>query len=76
MKDAGMMRTFTKFGAKTEYLFRKDCNKATTPHQSLVIMVYNGLDYYAPMILREIGKLTRNSSNVVTHLDDQCGNSN
>ena len=70
MKDAGTMCTITKFGAKTEYLFRKDCNKAMTPHRSLVIMVYNGIDYYAPTIPREIGKLTRNSSNAMTHLDD------
>ena len=69
-KDAGTMPTITKFGAKTEYLFRKDCNKAMTPHPSLVIMVYNGIDYYAPTILREIGKLTRNSLDAVTHLDD------
>ena len=69
-KDAGTMHTITKFGVKTEYLFCKDCNKATMPHPSLVIMVYNGIDYYAPTIPREIGKLTRNSSNVATHLDD------
>ena len=53
MKDAGTMCTITKFGAKTEYLFRKDCNKAMTPHRSLVIMVYNGIDYYAPTIPRQ-----------------------
>ena len=70
MKDAGTMHTITKFGAKTDYLFWKDCNKAMTPHPSLVIMVYNGINYYAPTILRDIGKLTRNSSNAVTHLDD------
>ena len=69
-KDAGTMRIITKFGAKTEYLFRKDCNKATTPHPSLVIMVYNGIYYCAPTTPREIGKLTRNNSNAVTHLDD------
>ena len=33
-------------------------------------MVYNGINYYAPTIPREIGKLTRNSLNAVTHLDD------
>ena len=70
MKDAGTMHTITKFGVKTEYLFQKDHNKAVTPHPSLVIMVYNGINYYAPTILREIGKLTQNSSNAVTHLDD------
>ena len=70
MKDAGTVCTITKFGVKTEYLFHKDRNKATMPHPSLVIMVYNGIDYYAPTIPREIGKLTRNSSNAVMHLDD------
>ena len=70
MKDAGTMCTITKFGATTEYLFQKDHNKAMTPHPSLVVMVYNGINYYAPTIPREIGKLTRNSSNAVTHLDD------
>ena len=70
VKDVGTMCTITKFGVKTEYLFHKDRNKAMTPHPSLVIMVYNGKDYYAPTIPREIGKLMRNSSNAVTHLDD------
>ena len=31
-QDAGTLRTVTKYGAKMEYLFHKDRNKASAPH--------------------------------------------
>ena len=69
-QDAGTLCTVTKYGAKMEYLFCKDRNKASAPHPSLVVMAYNGIDYYVPTIPKEIGKMTRNTSNTTTHLDD------
>ena len=69
-QNAGTLHTVTKYGAKMEYLFHKDQNKASVPHPSLVVMAYNGIDYYAPTIPKEIGKMTRNTSNTITHLDD------
>ena len=69
-QDAGTLRTVTKYGAKMDYLFCKDQNKASAPHPSLVVMAYNGIDYYSLTIPKEIGKMTRNTSNAITHLDD------
>ena len=37
----------TKFFPNIEYLFRKDANKAKSRSPDLIIVVYNGLDYYA-----------------------------
>ena len=69
-QDAGTLCTVTKYGAKMEYLFRKDRNKASGLHPSLVVMAYNSIDYYALTIPKEIGKMTRNTSNAITHLED------
>ena len=43
-----------------EYLFEQDANKAQTCSSDLVVMVYNGLDYYAPTLPREIALMSRN----------------
>ena len=69
-QDPGTLCTITKNSAKTEFLLCKDKAKATHPHASLVIMAYNGIDYYAPTILKEIGTMTCNASNALTHLSD------
>ena len=69
-QDPGTLRTITKNSAKTEFLFRKDKSKATHPHASLVVLAYNGIDYYAPTIPKEIATMTRNASNARTHLCD------
>ena len=69
-QDAGTLRTVTKYDAKMEYLFHKDWNKASAPHPSLVVKAYNGIDYYVLTIPKEIGKMTSNTSNAITHLDD------
>ena len=36
--------------ANIEYLFRQDANKAQTRSPDLVVMVYNGLDYFTPTL--------------------------
>ena len=56
--------------AHIEYLFRKDASKAKTPSPNLVVMVYNGLDYYAPTAPKEIASMTRDCTQASTHLDD------
>ena len=61
-------RTVTEYGAETEYLFKAD--KGRGKGSNLVILVYNGIDYYAPAVPKEIVKLTRARSQATTHLKD------
>lgn len=61
-------RPVTQYGAQTEYLFRSDKNRGKG--SNILIMVYNGLDYYAPAVPKEIAKLTRNTSTAITHIGD------
>ena len=53
-----------------EYLFRKDINKAKTRSPDLVVVVYNGLDYYAPTAPREVAAMTRDCTTASTQLED------
>ena len=64
-------RPVTQYGAEVDFLFRKD--KQRGKGANLVIMVYNGLDYYAPTLPKEISKMTRNSCTAITHLSDAIG---
>ena len=43
----------TKFIPNIEYLFRKDANRAKTKSPDLIVVVYNGLDYYVPTAPKE-----------------------
>ena len=56
--------------ANIEYLFRQDANKAQTHSSDLVVMVYNGLDYYAPTLLREIAEFSRNCAAASNLIED------
>ena len=63
-------RTITTYGAHIEYLFRKDAEKARARTLDLVVFVYNGLDYYAPTVPKEIAMMTRNCTTASTHIED------
>ena len=56
--------------ANIEYLFRQDANKAQTRSSDLVVMVYNGLDYYAPTLPREIAEFSRNCAAASNLIED------
>ena len=60
----------TKNGTHLEYLFRKDATKAKARTPDLVVMVYNGLDYYAPTMPIEIANMTRNCATASTSIED------
>ena len=63
----------TKFMANIEYLFRKDANQAKTKSPDLLVVIYNGLDYYAPTAPEEIASMTRNCTTASTHIEDTVG---
>ena len=61
-------RTTTVYNCKVEYLFDKDRKKTTG--SDIIVMVYNGLDYYSPAVPKEIAKLTSGASIAKTFLND------
>ena len=62
-----------KFIPNIEYLFWKDANRAKTKSLDLIVVVYNGLDYYAPTAPKEIAHMTRNCTTASTHIKDAVG---
>ena len=60
----------TKFIPNIEYLFWKDANRAKTKSLDLIVVVYNGLDYYAPTVPKEIAHMMRNCTRASTHIKD------
>ena len=56
-----------------EYLFHKDANKANSRSPDLVIVVYNGIDYYVPTTPKEITHMTHNCIMASTHIEDTVG---
>ena len=63
-------RPVTKFFPNIEYLFCKDANKAKSQSLDLIVVVYNGLDYYAPTVPKEIARMTHNVMTASTHIED------
>ena len=63
----------TKFMPNIEYLFQKDTNKAKSRSLDLVVVVYNGIDYYAPTAPKEIAHMTQNCTMASTHIEDAVG---
>ena len=59
-----------KFTPNIEYLFHKDANRAKMKFLDIVVVVYNGLDYYAPTAPKEIAHMTRNCTTASTHIED------
>ena len=66
-------RPVTKFMPNIEYLFRKDANKAKSRSLDLVVVVYNGIDYYAPTAPKEIANMTSNCMTASMHIEDAVG---
>ncbi|MCG8624852.1 MAG: hypothetical protein MJE68_22995, partial [Proteobacteria bacterium] len=66
-KDANL-RPVTNYIPYTEYLFPKDkqCGKGS----NIIILVWNGIDYYCPAVPKEIVKLTSSATTATTHLSD------
>ena len=62
-----------KFMPNIEYLFCKDANKAKSRSPDLVVVIYNGIDYYAPTTPKEIAHMTRNCTKASTHIEDAVG---
>ena len=67
MQDANLLPV-TNYHASVDYLFHKDKNVGKGPN--LVMLVWNGIDYYCPALPREIVQLTRSATRVTTHLTD------
>ena len=63
-------RPVTKYFKNIEYLFCKDANKAKSQSPDLIVIVYNGLDYYAPTVPKEIAHMTHNVTTASTHIED------
>ena len=63
-------RPVTKFIPNIEYLFWKDANQAKMKSPDLIVVMYNGLDYYAPTVPKEIAHMTRNCKMASTHIED------
>ena len=63
-------RPVTKYFLNIEYLFHKDANKAKSWSPDLIVIIYNGLDYYAPTVPKEIAHMTHNVMTALTHIED------
>ena len=63
-------RTVMKFIPNIEYLFQKDANWAKTKSLDLIVVMYNGLDYYVPTVPKEIAHMMRNCTTALTHIED------
>ena len=62
-----------KFMPNIEYLFRKDANRVKTESPDLLVVVYNGLDYYTPTAPKELASMMRNCTTASTHIEDAVG---
>ena len=61
-------RNTTVYNCEVEYLFTKDANKK--PSSDMLVMVYNGIDYYSPAVPKPIAKLTSGATIGKTFLND------
>ena len=58
----------TNYYVNVDYLFHKD--KKVGKGSDLLLMVWNGIDYYAPALPKEIVNLTKSTTSTTTHLGD------
>ena len=58
----------TNYYANVDYLFHRD--KKAGKGSDLLLMVWNGIDYYAPALPKEIVNLTKSTTSATTHLGD------
>ena len=56
--------------AHTEYLFQKDANRAKNCMLDLLVVFYNGIDYYAPTAPKVVAPMMRNCTVASTHIED------
>ena len=63
-------RPVMKFMPNIEYLFRKDANKAKSRSLDLVVVIYNGINYYVPTAPKEIAHMTQNCTMASTDIED------
>ena len=56
--------------AYTEYLFWKDANRAKNHTLDLLVVIYNGIDYYAPTAPKGVAPMMRNCTAASTHIED------
>ena len=56
--------------AHMEYLFRKDANRAKNRTPDLLVVIYNGIDYFAPTAPKEVAPMMRNGTAASTHIED------
>ena len=64
-QDANL-RPITQYNAETVYLFNVD--KAHGTGANLLLMVYNGIDYYAPAVPKQTVCMTRAASTATTQI--------
>ena len=58
----------TNYYANVDYLFHQD--KKVGKGSDLLLMVWNGIDYYAPTLPKEIVNLMKSTTSATTHLGD------
>ena len=63
-QDANLMPV-TNYYANVDYLFHHD--KKGGKGSDLLLMVWNGIDYYAPTLPKEIVNLTKSTTSATTH---------
>ena len=56
--------------AHTEYLFQTDVNRAKNHMPDLLVVIYNGIDYYAPTAPKEVAPMMRNCTVASIHIED------
>ena len=66
-QDANLIPV-TNYCANVDYLFHKD--KKAGKGSDHFLMVWNGIDYYAPTLPKEIVNLTKSTTSTTTHLGD------
>ena len=64
-QDANLIPV-TNYYTNVDYLFHKD--KKAGKGSDLLLMVWNGIDYYAPTLPKEIVNLTKSTTSTTTHL--------
>ena len=67
-KEDGNLMPVTNYYTNVDYLFHKD--KKAGKGSDLLLMVWNGIDYYAPTLPKEIVNLTQSTTSATTHLGD------
>ena len=65
-------RPVVRYNAQVEYLFNRDKGRATGAER--IVMCFNGIDYYAPAVPRQIVKISRGLSTATQQIGDAIKN--